>query len=135
MFSLLARDGGVLVRAGHTEATVDIARLAGRKPAGVLCEIMNDDGTMARLSDLIQFAAIHNLKIGTIADLIALRRRTETLVQRLIEVPLNSRFGGEFRLILYINKIAYAEHIVLIKGDVSTSEPVITRMHAIQYPR
>ena len=131
VFPLLARDGGVLIRAGHTEATVDIARLAGRKPAGVLCEIMNDDGTMARLPDLIRFATIHNLKIGTIADLIAWRRRTETLVQRLLEVPLNSRFGGEFRLILYINKIAYAEHIVLVKGDLSTPEPVITRMHAI----
>ena len=131
VFPLLARDGGVLVRAGHTEAAVDIARLAGLLPAGVICEIMNDDGTMARLPDLVKFAQFHGLKIGAIADLIAYRRRRENLVERLSEGTLDSRFGGAWRMIVYVNNAAYAEHIALVKGDVSTPDPVLVRMHAL----
>jgi 3,4-dihydroxy 2-butanone 4-phosphate synthase/GTP cyclohydrolase II len=131
VFPLAARDGGVLVRTGHTEAAVDVARLAGLNPSAVICEIMNDDGTMARLPDLIAFAQLHGLKIGTIEDLISYRRRTEKLVERVLEEPFDSRTGGEFRLIIYANKIAYAEHIALVKGDVSTPGPVLVRMHSV----
>ena len=132
VFPLLAREGGVLVRAGHTEAAVDLARMAGLTPAGVICEIMNDDGTMARLNDLVAFSQKHNLKIGTIADLIAYRRRTECLVKRIHEGTLESRFGGTFKLIVYANTLEYAEHIVLVKGDVtSAKDPVLVRMHAV----
>ena len=130
VFPLLARDGGVLVRAGHTEASVDIARMAGMTPAGVICEIMNDDGTMARLPDLVQFAQFHGLKVGTIADLIAYRRRTETIVEQVLAGTLDSRFGGRFQSYVYINKIQYAEHIALVRGDISGDEPVLVRMHA-----
>lgn len=131
VFPLRARDGGVLVRAGHTEAAVDLARLADRKPAGVICEIMNDDGTMARLPDLIPFAREHGLKIGTIADLIAYRRRTEKLVRRELEAPVTSGFGGAFNMIVYANESEYAEHVALVMGDVGTGEPVLVRMHAL----
>ena len=103
VFPLMARDGGVLVRAGHTEAAVDIARLAGLKPAGVICEIMNDDGTMARLPDLVGFAQRHGLKVGTIADLIAYRLRNDRLVERDVATTFHSRFGGDFRLQVYAN--------------------------------
>ena len=129
VFPLTAQDGGVLVRAGHTEAAVDVARLAGLNPSGVICEIMNDDGTMARMPDLVQFAQLHNMKIATIADLIAYRRRTEKLVEVIAESRLDSRFGGEFRVRIYANKISYAEQIVLIRGDISGDEPVLVRMH------
>jgi 3,4-dihydroxy 2-butanone 4-phosphate synthase/GTP cyclohydrolase II len=131
VFPLIARDGGVLVRAGHTEAAVDIARLAGLNPSGVICEIMNDDGTMARLPDLIKFAQFHGLKVATIADLIAYRRRHDRLVERTIETTLDSRYGGSFRMYVYVNVAAYAEHIALLKGDISGSEPVLVRMHAL----
>ncbi len=131
IFPLEARDGGVLVRAGHTEAAVDIARLAGLNPAGVICEIMNDDGHMARLPDLVRFAQYHGLKIGSIADLIAYRRRYDRTIERLIETELVSDYGGEFQMIVYSNKIQYAEHIALVKGDISGPEPVLVRMHAI----
>ncbi len=131
VFPLVARDGGVLVRAGHTEAAVDLARLAGYAPAGVICEIMNDDGTMARLSDLVQFAQFHNLKIATIADLIAYRRRHETIVKRTHEIDFESRYGGRFRLVVYVNRVEYAEHIALVKGDVDGGGPVLVRMHAL----
>ena len=131
IFPLMARDGGVLVRAGHTEAAVDVARLAGLNPSGVICEIMNDDGTMARLPDLVKFAQYHGLKVATITDLIAYRRRHDRLVERTIETTLKSRFGGLFRMIVYVNKAAYAEHIALVKGDVSGPEPVLVRMHAL----
>jgi len=131
VFPLLAREGGVLVRAGHTEAAVDIARLAGLIPAGVICEIMNDDGTMARRDDLITFAQRHGLKIGTIADLIAYRRRHDRIVERVTEVPFNSRHGGDFRMLVYVNRVAYAEHIALVKGDISGADPVLVRMHAL----
>ncbi|RKQ73220.1 3,4-dihydroxy-2-butanone-4-phosphate synthase [Oceanibaculum indicum] len=131
VFPLVAREGGVLVRAGHTEAAVDIARMAGLLPAGVICEIMNDDGTMARLPDLIQFAQFHGLKVGTIADLIAHRRRTESIVRRSLESQIETMHGGAFRMVLYVNKATYAEHIALVKGDISTPEPVLVRMHAL----
>ena len=131
IFPLMARDGGVLVRAGHTEAAVDVARLSGLPPAGVICEIMNDDGTMARMPDLVKFAQFHGLKIGTIADLIEYRRRTETYVERRAEAELDSSYGGKFRALVYVNKIAYSEHIALIKGDVTAPGTVPVRMHAL----
>ncbi len=131
VFPLVAREGGVLMRAGHTEAAVDIARLAGLYPAGVICEIMNDDGTMARLPDLVQFAQFHGLKVATIADLIAYRRRHDNLIERAVQTQLTSKNGDEFDLMIYVNKVRYAEHIALVKGDVSGPEPVLVRMHAI----
>jgi 3,4-dihydroxy 2-butanone 4-phosphate synthase/GTP cyclohydrolase II len=131
VFPLIARDGGVLVRAGHTEAAVDLARMAGYTPAGVICEIMNDDGTMARLPDLTKFAQFHNLKIATIADLIAYRHRNESVVKRLHEIDFESPYGGRFRLIVYANHVEYAEHIALVKGDVSDGEPILVRMHSL----
>ena len=131
VFPLVARDGGSLVRAGHTEAVVDIARLAGLTPAGVICEIMNDDGTMARLPDLIIFAKQHNLKVATIADLISYRRKTESIVERSVETVLNSRYGGDWRMIIYLNKVTYAEHVALIKGDITAKTPILVRMHSL----
>jgi 3,4-dihydroxy 2-butanone 4-phosphate synthase/GTP cyclohydrolase II len=131
VFPLLAREGGTLVRAGHTEASVDIARKAGLTPAAVICEIMNDDGTMARLPDLVTFAQHHNLKLGTIADLIAHRRLTERLVRKVEEGTYSHPAGGEWRAVVYANTVEYQEHLVLIKGDVSTPDPVMVRMHAI----
>ncbi|HMK68660.1 MAG TPA: 3,4-dihydroxy-2-butanone-4-phosphate synthase [Stellaceae bacterium] len=131
VFPLLARDGGVLVRTGHTEAAVDIARLAGLYPAGVICEIMNDDGTMARRDDLIAFAQLHGLKVATIADLIAYRRRHDRIIERKLIADFASAYGGDFKMIIYANKAAYAEHIALVKGDVTTAEPVLVRMHAL----
>jgi 3,4-dihydroxy 2-butanone 4-phosphate synthase/GTP cyclohydrolase II len=131
IFPLMARAGGVLERAGHTEAAVDIARLAGLNPAGVICEIMNDDGTMARLPDLIAFAQRHNIKVGTIADLISYRMRNDRLVEADIATSLTSRFGGDFRLQVYTNVLDGVEHAVLVKGDVTTPEPVLVRVHAV----
>ena len=131
VFPLVAREGGTLVRAGHTEAAVDIARLAGLNPSGVICEIMNDDGTMARLPDLVTFAQHHNLKLGTIADLIAHRRRTERLVRRVTEGTLNHAIGGEWKLIVYVNTIENSEHLVLAKGDLAAPGPVPVRMHGV----
>lgn len=131
VFPLVARRGGVLVRAGHTEAAVDISRLAGLVPAGVICEVMNDDGTMARLPDLVKFAQLHGLKVGTIADLIAYRRRHDHFITRSVETEIESHFGGRFRMMLYVNTVEYAEHIALVAGDLSTPEPVLVRMHAV----
>jgi 3,4-dihydroxy 2-butanone 4-phosphate synthase/GTP cyclohydrolase II len=132
VFPLVAKDGGVLARAGHTEAAVDIARKAGLIPAGVICEIMNEDGSMARMPDLIRFAQFHNLKIGTVADFIAYRRRTETIVERRLTAPFNSVYGGEFTMHIYINTAAYAEHVALVKGDLrSADKPPLVRMHAL----
>lgn len=130
IFPLAARDGGVLVRAGHTEAGVDIARLAGLNPSAVICEIMNDDGTMSRLPDLIGFAQFHGLKIGAIADLIAYRRRNDRIVERLMEHKFNSRYGGEFNWHIYHNTVEYAEHVAIVKGKIDPEEPVLVRMHA-----
>jgi 3,4-dihydroxy 2-butanone 4-phosphate synthase/GTP cyclohydrolase II len=129
VFPLVARDGGVLVRAGHTEAAVDFARLAGLNPSGVICEIMNDDGTMARMPDLVAFAQRHNLKLGTIADLIAYRRRTERLVQRVEEGQIEG-VGGTWRVIVYASSLDHGEHLALVKGDLATAEPALVRMHA-----
>jgi 3,4-dihydroxy 2-butanone 4-phosphate synthase/GTP cyclohydrolase II len=130
VFPLVARHGGVLVRAGHTEAAVDIARLAGLYPAGVICEIMNDDGTMARLPDLVKFAQLHGLKIGTIADLISYRRKHDHFVKRIKEMEFESRNGGRFKLVIYLNTIENQEHVALVKGDISGPEPPMVRMHA-----
>jgi 3,4-dihydroxy 2-butanone 4-phosphate synthase/GTP cyclohydrolase II len=131
VFPLEARDGGVLVRAGHTEAAVDIARLAGLTPSGVICEVMNDDGTMARTPDLIRFAQFHGLKIAVIADLIAYRLRYDRLVQRILETELDSLYGGPFRMYVYANRIAYQEHVALVKGDIAADGPMLVRMHAL----
>ena len=131
IFPLMAREGGTLVRAGHTEAAVDISRLAGLNPSGVICEIMNDDGTMARLPDLVTFAPHHNLKLGTIADLIAYRRRTERLVRRMQEGTIQHVAGGEWKLIVYANTVEYAEHLVMLKGDLNDPGPVLVRMHQV----
>jgi 3,4-dihydroxy 2-butanone 4-phosphate synthase / GTP cyclohydrolase II len=131
VFPLVARDGGVLVRTGHTEASVDVARLAGLNPSAVICEIMNEDGSMARLPDLVAFAQRHALKIGTIADLIAYRRRNDRIVERLIETEFDSRFGGGFRTLVYVNRAAYAEHLALVKGDLRSGGPVMVRMHRL----
>jgi 3,4-dihydroxy 2-butanone 4-phosphate synthase/GTP cyclohydrolase II len=129
VFPLVARDGGVLVRAGHTEAAVDVARLAGLIPAGVICEIMNDDGSMARMPDLIKFAQLHGLKIATIADLIAYRRKTERLVSLLAESPFHSKIGGDWTLKIYADSVSAAEHPVLVKGSLAGNAPVMVRMH------
>lgn len=131
VFPLEARDGGSLVRAGHTEAAVDLSRLAGLNPSGVICEIMNEDGTMSRLPDLVTFAQYHGLKIGTIADLIAYRLRNDRVVERTAEIDFTSRFGGDWKMCVYVNKVAYAEHIALVKGDISGDAPVMVRMHAL----
>jgi 3,4-dihydroxy 2-butanone 4-phosphate synthase/GTP cyclohydrolase II len=130
VFPLVAREGGTLVRAGHTEAAVDFARLAGLNPSGVICEIMNDDGTMARMPDLVAFAQHHGLKLGTIADLIAHRRRTEKLVRRVQEGEVEQAVGGTWRAIVYENTAAPGEHLALVKGDVGSDAPVLVRMHA-----
>jgi 3,4-dihydroxy 2-butanone 4-phosphate synthase / GTP cyclohydrolase II len=131
VFPLLAREGGTLVRAGHTEASVDIARKAGLNPSSVICEIMNDDGTMARLPDLVTFAQKHNLKLGTIADLIGYRRLTERLVRKVEEAEFMHAAGGDWRVIVYANTVEYQEHLVLVKGDVTDGAPVMVRMHAV----
>ncbi|MCK5424232.1 MAG: 3,4-dihydroxy-2-butanone-4-phosphate synthase [Emcibacter sp.] len=129
VFPIVAKDGGVLVRAGHTEAAVDIARMAGLTPAGVICEIMNDDGTMARLPDLVKFAKKHDLKLATIADLIAYRRKVDTLVECIEETVVDSEYGGEFKLRVYEVKDDQTQHFALVKGTPKKDEPVLVRMH------
>ncbi len=131
VFPLVARDGGVLVRAGHTEASVDLARLAGLYPAAVICEIMNDDGTMARLSDLVPFAARHGLKIGTIDDLIAYRLRTESIVRQVAQARAASVFAGDFDLHVFETTVEHVEHLALVKGDLTEPGPVLVRVHAV----
>ena len=131
IFPLIAREGGTLVRAGHTEAAVDLSRLAGLYPAGVICEIMNDDGTMARVPDLIKVAQRHGLKIGTIEDLIAYRIRHDKVVRQVAERTVHSAYGGEFNLRLYVSSADPSEHIALVKGDVATGGPVLVRVHAL----
>jgi 3,4-dihydroxy 2-butanone 4-phosphate synthase/GTP cyclohydrolase II len=131
VFPLRAQDGGTLVRTGHTEAAVDLARLAGLNPSGVICEIMNEDGTMARLPDLVKFAQFHNLKVATIADLIAYRLRNDSIVERSMTTRIARKHGGDFKLIVYRNRVSNAEHLALVKGDISGDEPVLVRMHAI----
>ncbi|MDF3605482.1 3,4-dihydroxy-2-butanone-4-phosphate synthase [Paracoccus sp. DMF-8] len=131
VFPLRAREGGVLVRAGHTEAAVDVARLAGLNSSGVICEIMNEDGTMARLPDLIAFAQKHNLKIGTISDLIAYRRRYDNLITERAQKAVHSAFGGDWMMRIFADVTQGAEHIVLSKGDLTAPGPVLVRMHAL----
>lgn len=129
MFPLLAKDGGILEREGHTEATVDLVRLAGCKPVGLCCEIMKDDGTMARADYLIEFAKKHNLKIGTISDLIRYRKVQEEFVECVAKAKMPTRYG-EFEIRGYINKINGEHHVALIKGDVTDGEPVLCRVHS-----
>ncbi len=131
IFPLRARDGGVLVRAGHTEAAVDVSRLAGLNPSGVICEVMNDDGTMARLPDLILFARKHGLKIGTISDLIAYRRRHDNLVTERAVRPVTSVHGGDWLMRIYSDETQGAEHVVLTKGDLTGDAPVLVRVHSL----
>lgn len=131
VFPLIAREGGVLMRAGHTEAAVDIARLAGLSPSGVICEIMNDDGTMARMPDLVVFAQHHGLKVAAIADLIAYRRKHDSIVRCVAESELTSPHGGQFDMRVYRTTIEPTEeHIALVKGDISKDGPVLVRVHA-----
>jgi len=130
VFPLRARSGGVLVRAGQTEGSVDLARLAGLTPAGVICEVMNDDGTMARLPDLMVMAEHFGLKICTIRDIIRYRMRTERLVRRGAVTSLPTEHGGEFKLIVYENDVDKLRHIALIKGDVTPDEPILVRVHS-----
>jgi 3,4-dihydroxy 2-butanone 4-phosphate synthase/GTP cyclohydrolase II len=130
VFPLRARKGGVMVRTGQTEGSVDLARLAGLKPAGVICEIMNADGTMARMPQLEEFARQHDMKIISIADLIAYRMRKELLVTRAAETVLPTSYGGDFRAIVYENEVDKAQNIALIKGEIDTSKPVLVRVHS-----
>jgi 3,4-dihydroxy 2-butanone 4-phosphate synthase/GTP cyclohydrolase II len=131
VFPLIAREGGVLMRAGHTEAAVDIARLAGLSPSGVICEIMNDDGTMARMPDLIAFAQHHELKVAAIADLIAYRRKHDSIVSCIAETEVTSSHGGQFGMRVYRTTVeSTEEHIALVKGDISKGGPVLVRVHA-----
>ena len=131
VFPLRARDGGVLVRAGHTEAAVDISRLAGLHPSGVICEIMNDDGTMARLPDLISFGAKHGLKIGTISDLIAYRHKHDNLLVERDSRKVTSAYGGDWQMRIFSDQITGTDHVVLTKGDITSDAPVLVRTHAI----
>ena len=131
VFPLVARNGGVLVRTGHTEAAVDVSRLAGLNPSGVICEIMNEDGTMARLDDLVAFAQHHGLKIGTIRDLIAYRRRHDHLVEKRAEAKFTSRWGGDWTALTYWNRATGSEQIALVKGRVDPARPTLVRMHAL----
>ena len=131
VFPLRARDGGVLVRAGHTEAAVDIARLAGLNASGVICEIMAEDGSMARLPELVAFAQRHGLKVGTISDLIAYRRRHDNLVRPGPLQAVTSEFGGDWAMRVYNDETQGAEHVALVKGDLSGGAPVLVRMHAM----
>jgi 3,4-dihydroxy 2-butanone 4-phosphate synthase / GTP cyclohydrolase II len=134
IFPLRAREGGVLVRTGQTEASVDLARLAGLKPAGVICEIMNEDGTMARLPELALFAQRWQLKLITIADLIQYRLRNDSLVHRVAESRFTSRFGGEFRAIVFRSDVDGGEHLALVKGEIRADEPTLVRAHAEYLP-
>ena len=129
MFPLKAKKGGVLERNGHTEATVDLVRLAGLKPVGLCCEIMKDDGTMARTPDLMEFAKKHNLKIGTIADLVQYRKEHEVLVECVAKAKMPTRYG-EFTIYGYINKLNGEHHVALVKGDITDGKPVLCRVHS-----
>jgi 3,4-dihydroxy 2-butanone 4-phosphate synthase/GTP cyclohydrolase II len=133
VFPLVARDGGVLGRAGHTEAAADIARMAGCTPAGVICEIMKDDGSMARLPDLISFAQHHGLKIGTIADLIAYRRKHDRFVERRLDSAVETRWGGPFKLVVFRSLVDEVEHVAIVKGDITAHEPALVRMHKVSF--
>ena len=131
VFPLIAREGGVLVRAGHTEAAVDVSRLAGLNPAGVICEIMSDDGTMARMDELVSFARLHNLRIGTIRDLIAYRLRKDRIVEQTAEAQFESRWGGIWTAKTFLNRASGMEQIALVKGRVDPATPTLVRMHGL----
>ncbi|MBE9531832.1 MAG: bifunctional 3,4-dihydroxy-2-butanone-4-phosphate synthase/GTP cyclohydrolase II [Proteobacteria bacterium] len=130
IFPLRARDGGVLVRAGQTEGSVDLSRLAGLKSAGVICEIMNDDGTMSRMPDLEKFAKEFDMKIVSVADIIEYRLRKDRLVRRMVETTIPTRYGGDFQAIAYENDIDIHEHLALVKGEIDTEKPVLVRVHS-----
>jgi 3,4-dihydroxy 2-butanone 4-phosphate synthase / GTP cyclohydrolase II len=129
VFPLIAKEGGTLVRAGHTEAAVDISRMAGLYPAGVICEVMNDDGSMARLPDLVAFSQFHNLKIGTIADLIHWRRENDRFLERRVEAPLHSAFGDGFKTVCFRNNLDGSEHIAIVHGEITPDSTTIVRVH------
>ncbi|MFL6724463.1 MAG: 3,4-dihydroxy-2-butanone-4-phosphate synthase [Sphingomicrobium sp.] len=131
VFPLVARPGGVLVRAGHTEAAVDVARLAGLNPSGVICEIMREDGTMARLDDLMEFARVHGLKIGTIRDLIAYRLKKDHMVEQVAETRFISRFGGNWAARVFRDKASGEEQLALVQGAIDPSRPTLVRMHSL----
>jgi 3,4-dihydroxy 2-butanone 4-phosphate synthase/GTP cyclohydrolase II len=131
VFPLVARDGGVLIRAGHTEAAVDVARLAGLNPSGVICEIMREDGTMARMDDLVAFAQLHGLKIGTIRDLIAYRLKKDHLVEQTAEAVFESRWGGSWTARTFLNKALGTETVALVKGTIDPARPTLVRMHQL----
>ena len=131
VFPLMAWDGGVLERAGHTEAAVDIAKLAGLNPSGIICEIMNEDGTMARLPELIEFSKLHNLKIGTVSDLISFRLKTTKIVKKLSERKFDSIYGGQFKLMIFQNTLSKEEHYALIKNEIKKDIPTYVRMHKL----
>jgi len=131
VFPLRARRGGVLVRAGHTAAAIDISRLAGLHPSGVICEIMNDDGSMARLPDLVTFAARHDMRIGTISDLIAYRHKHDNLVREVRREAVTSAHGGDWEMRIFADQISATEHVVLVKGDFTDGQPVLARTHAL----
>tara|TARA_B100001093_G_scaffold47473_1_gene40349 strand:+ start:109 stop:1206 length:1098 start_codon:yes stop_codon:yes gene_type:complete len=131
VFPLIAKDGGTLIRAGHTEAVVDIAKLSNSNPSGVICEIMKDNGEMARLPDLIKFSQKHNIKIASISDLISYRRKNEFYIKRISESVLESKFGGVWRVIVFKNIIDKSEHIALVKGIINNKETILVRVHAL----
>lgn len=131
VFPLIAREGGVLVRAGHTEASVDLARLAGLLPSAVICEIMNDDGTMARMPDLVPFAKSHELKIGAIEDLIAYRLKNDRIVKPVAKTEVETAIAGKFDLHVYETTVAPAEHLALVKGNIRSGEPVLVRVQPV----
>lgn len=133
VFPLVARGGGVLVRTGHTEAAVDVSRLAGLIPAGVICEVLNEDGTMARLPDLVEFSREHDIPIGTIADLISYRRRTERCVERVHEEAFETVYGDGFRLSVFRNTIDNVEHVALSRGRITPDAPTLVRMHRLDF--
>lgn len=129
IFPLQARDGGVLKRVGHTEAAVDLAKMAGLKPAGVICEIMSEDGTMARTEELLEFGKLHNIKVITIADLVRYRRKTEILVERAVAVDMPTKYGN-FKMYGFINKLNGEHHVALVKGEIDENKPILTRLHS-----
>ena len=131
VFPLVARDGGVLVRAGHTEASVDVARLAGLNPSSVICEVMKADGSMARFDDLVEFAVEHKMKIGTIRDLIAYRRKHDRMMKRIGERKLVSEFGGEWKAIAFLNAATGEETLALVEGEIDPAKPTLVRMHLL----
>ncbi len=133
VFPLIARDGGVLVRTGHTEAAVDVARLAGLNPSGVICEIMADDGTMARMEGLMAFARLHGLKMGTIRDLIAYRRKHDHLIEKRAEMTFQSRWGGDWKAMTFYNKATGDETVALVKGYIDPDTPTLVRMHTLSF--